>query len=382
VRILHLLKTTGIAGAETHLLALASGLRLRGLEVSLLILEDPSRPASTLRKEAEKLGLQTQTIPIYAHLDPTLLPRLAPILRRSPFDILHAHLPHAEVYGALALRGIPASRFVITRHSDNPFRRNPFWQLVFAPSWRRANKIIAISEAVGRAMIQSEHIPSDRIAVIPYGLNGEEFASRAIRGGLRRELGVSEGPLVGFVGRLARPKGPDLLLRAFAEIQPQETGAHLVMAGDGPWRQPLLRLRRDLGLKNVHFLGWREDVASVLADLDVVVMPSRWEGFGLVALQAMALEKPVIATRVSALPEVVADAVSGVLVPPEDPSSLSREIVRLLRDPALASRLGHAGTLRARQEFSLEQMMSKTQGVYRQVLEGESSADRGPTPRV
>jgi glycosyltransferase involved in cell wall biosynthesis len=375
VRVLHLLKTTGIAGAEAHLLALTSGLQTQGVDVSWLVLEDPSRPATSLLHETDKLGIPVQTIPIYAHLDPTLLGRLVRRLQQRPSDIVHAHLPHAEVYGAVSLREAPASRFVITRHSDNPFRRNPLWRVVFASSWKRASRIIAISEAVSRAMTQFEHIPSEKIAVIPYGLDGREFARSAVRGRLRSELRITHGPLVGYVGRLARPKGPDILLRAFAEIQPQEPEMHLVVAGDGPWREKLLRLGRDLGLENAHFLGWRQDVASIMADLDLVVMPSRWEGFGLVALQAMSLGKPVIASRVSALPEIVADGATGLLVPPEEPSVLGREILRLVRDPTLAARMGQEGFVRAQREFVVERMVSRTLQVYQQVL-NEGGAQR------
>jgi len=382
VRILHLLKATGIAGAETHLLVLLSGLRGQGVDVSLLVLEDPSRPVPDLLEQAKALGVEAQAVPIYAHLDPTLPGRLNEVLRPWSFDILHAHLPHAEIYGALALRQRPQARFAITRHSDNPFRRNPVLRLVFTPSWRRANSLIAISEAVRQSMIRREHIPSERIVVIPYGLDSQKFVAGAVPGRLRSELGIPDSPLVGFVGRLARPKGADTLLRAFVHVELQEPQAQLVIAGDGPWRQRLVRLGGDLGLRNVHFLGWREDVASILADLDVVAMPSRWEGFGLVALEAMSLGKPVIATRVSALPEVVADGVTGLLAPPEDPASLAEEILKLLRNPALARRMGQAGLRRVRQEFGVDRMISSTLRVYGQILEEDAPAGRTASPRV
>lgn len=367
MKILHLLKATGIAGAESHLLVLMSGLVTQGMEVSLIVLEDPTRRVPKLLKRAQELGAEARAVPIYAHLDPTLPSRLIRALRARPFDILHAHLPHAEVYGDLALHRAPERGFVITRHSDNPFRRSPLLKPIFANSLGRAQKVIAISEAVRHAMIQVEGVPSEKIAVIPYGLDSRGFRSGLVPGRLRSELGVPDDPLVGFVGRLARPKGVDTLLRAFGEVEEEEPRARLVIAGDGPWRKRLMRLGRELGLKNVYFLGWREDVAAIMADLDVLAMPSRWEGFGLVALQAMSLGKPVIASRVSALPEVIADGVTGLLVPPEEPSSLARGILRLIHEPELAAQMGQAGCRRVMQEFTVERMVSATVGVYQQV---------------
>lgn len=369
MRVLHLLKATGIAGAETHLLVLLAGLKGQGVEVSLLVLEDPSHPVPELLQKAQVLGVNARAVPIHAHLDPALPGRLARVLGMLRFDILHAHLPHAEVYGALALPGRPQTRFVISRHSDNPFRRNLLLQLVFAPSWKRADRLIAISEAVRQSMVRFERIPTERITVIPYGLDSEEFVASAVPGRLRSELDLRDAPLVGFVGRLARPKGADTLLRAFVHVERQEPQTHLVVAGDGPWRQRLVRLGRDLGLRNVHFLGWRKDTASVLADLDLVAMPSRWEGFGLVALEAMALGKAVVATRVSALPEVVADGVTGLLAGPEDPTSLAEGILQLLQNPALARRMGEEGSRRVRQEFGVDRMITRTLHVYSQVVD-------------
>jgi glycosyltransferase involved in cell wall biosynthesis len=368
LKILHLVKATGIAGAETHLLVLMSGLVKQGMEVSLIVLEDPTRRVPGLLETARGMGVEALAVPIYAHLDPGLPSRLTRTFRPRPFDILHAHLPHAEVYGARVLGGLPQAGFVITRHSDNPFRRSPLFRLVFTPSWKRAGKIIAISEAVRRSMIRSEHVPSERIAVIPYGLDSQEFHAGLVPGRLKSGLGIPDAPLVGFVGRLVRPKGVDTLLRAFVEVERREPRAQLVIVGDGPWRQRLVHLGRDLGLSTVHFLGWREDVVSIMADLDVLVMPSRWEGFGLVALEAMSLGKPVIATRVSALPEVIAEGVTGLLVPAEDPSSLAREILKLLRDPILATRMGQAGSQRVRREFTVDRMVSSTIQVYHQIL--------------
>ncbi len=140
-----------------------------------------------------------------------------------------------------------------------------------------------------------EKVEGEKIETIPYGLDTEVFARSAHPGAFRRSRGID--PL-GGVHRPAHPaEGLDLSLRAFALVEHRHPSARLVLAGDGTDRAGLRRLAKSLGLRRVDFLGWRNDAVDILADLDLLVMPSRWEGFGLVALEAMAMGKPVVASR-------------------------------------------------------------------------------------
>src|SRR5512136_4059 len=179
MRSLHLIKTTGIAGAETHLLALLPALRALGVESGIVLLEDPRRPQDELRSRCERLGIPVRTLPILWHIDTSLPARLADALRREPFDLLHAHLPHGEVYGEIAMRSLPGRPMVISRHNDDRFRRWPALRWIFAPSLRRAVRIIAISQAVRRFLVEAEGVQAEKITVIPYGLDVESFARAA-----------------------------------------------------------------------------------------------------------------------------------------------------------------------------------------------------------
>jgi glycosyltransferase involved in cell wall biosynthesis len=366
-RILHLLKATGIAGAESHLLALLPALRPLGFESEVMLLEDPNQPQAELRRQLEDGGAAVRTLPIRWHLDPSLPARLSTALRARPFAILHAHLPHGEVYGELAMRDFPERPFVVSRHNDDRFRRWLPLRLAFAPSLRRADAIIAISGSVRRFLIEAEHAPQDKIVCIPYGIDAPGFSARAVAGAFRRELGVGAQPLAVFVGRLTAQKGVDTLLQAFARVEAAVPGATLALAGDGPQRRILERLTTSLGLRQVRFLGWRTDIPSLLSDADLLAMPSRWEGFGLTALEAMALAKPVVASRVSALPEIIADGETGLLVAPDDPESLAAAIIRMLRDRAAAIEFGRAGSELVRREFTVERMARQTADVYRRI---------------
>jgi len=374
LRALHLLKATGIAGAETHLLALLPALRDFEVTSALLIMEDPRLPQGEFAARAEAAGVPTARVPISAHIDPFVVRRLRRAMGGleqrgpggAPFDLLHAHLPHGEVYGAHVARAYPRMHFLITRHSDDHFRRSRLLRPVFAPPLQLAERIIAISHAVARSIMALEGVPPAKIEVVHYGLAGEAFAGTARRGSLRAELGLIDEPLIGFVGRLVTEKGVDVLLRAFAEVVRDMPRAHLALAGDGRLMGEMRALAGSLGLARAHFLGWRGDIASLMADVDVLAVPSRSEGFGLVVLQAMALARPVVASRVTALPEIVEPGQTGTLVPPDDPASLARALTEILQSADRGAALGRAGRSRLEREFTLERMASHTAQVYRE----------------
>ena len=165
---------------------------------------------------------------------------------------------------------------------------------------------------------------------------------------------------------MAEQKGLIYGLRAFAQVAARFPHAHYVIAGDGPLRPQLEAEAARLGVApNVHFLGWRDDARAIMAGLDVLLAPSLWEGFGLVFLEAMALRVPVIATRVSAIPEVVIDGETGWLVPPRDPDATGAALGEALADPSAARLRGANGRRRLAERFSPEVMVERTLALYR-----------------
>lgn len=367
MRIVHVCKMTGVAGTETHLLALLPGLRAQGLDVRLIVLVEPDRPLDEYVARMNTLGVPTHTLPIHRDLDPALIGRLAGHLRDTQADAVHTHLIHADLHGALAALGAGTRRLYCSGHNDDPFRRRLPIRLFQAWFWRKANAGIAISEAVRQFMIRVEFAPPSKIRTIHYGLDANTMPTVPdIRNRLRAELGLAPDVLVvGSVCRLIEQKGLVYALQAFRHIA-DISSAHYVLVGDGPLREALSAQAVSLGIADrVHFLGWRPDARALYPAFDVFLMPSLWEGFGLVILEAMAARLPVIASRVSALPEIVADGVTGYHSVPGDPTSIATRLRTLLTDPHQRRAMGEAGYQRLRNEFSNQRMIDRTIELYR-----------------
>ncbi|NDJ51544.1 MAG: glycosyltransferase, partial [Chloroflexi bacterium] len=214
----HIIKATGISGAEKHLLTLLPGLVDEGIDVCLLILEDPAQPVPHFVERAEALGVPAKTVPILHHIDSGLLPRLRWHLEAQRPDILHTHLFHADTYGLLAkgLAGVPYA--VSSRHNDDRFRSNRAFKVFNRYVSGSADRLIAISDHIARFTVEVEGLPAQRIVTIPYGLAPTASAS-SLRVQQRTDWGYDdETPVIGFFGRLVEQKGVDVLLQAFAEV--------------------------------------------------------------------------------------------------------------------------------------------------------------------
>lgn len=363
----HIFKITGVSGSENHLLTLASHLDYGQYRLTFCLLVEREPDLSAYVAALEAIGVEVVCFPIRADLDPLLLWQLVRFLRAQKPDIVHTHLIHGDLYGTLAARlaGVP---FVVSsKHNDDVFRQRGFYAWLDCAMARYQNRIITISHHLKRFHVDVEGLPVDKIVTIHYGLDPNAFLQDVGEGvDMRAELDIpADAPLVGVVGRLTEQKGHAYLLDAFVTVVQELPSARLLVVGDGELRSTLERQAARLGLYgSVAFIGRREDVPRIMMALDVLVMPSLWEGFGLVLLEAMAADKPVVASQVSAIPEIVADGETGLLVPPKDSEDLSRALLALLRDPTRAREMGRQGRQRLEQEFTMARMVEQTQGVY------------------
>lgn len=227
----------------------------------------------------------------------------------------------------------------------------------------RVDRFLAVSDAVKRGLVKTG-VPAERIRVVYPAIDVDALGAEAHGQVLE---GLPEGrPLVGMLGRLEPVKGAGYLVAAVGRVRESLPRAAVVIAGDGSERPRLERLAAESG---VTLIGNVSCASRFLAALDVVVVPSLSEAFGLVAAEASALGKSVIATRTGGLPEVVEHGVSGLLVPPRDPAALADAIVLLLRDPDMRARMGEAGQQVVRERFGLGRMADELVAVYRDVVE-------------
>lgn len=368
MRVVHLSKVTGVAGSEGHLLRLLPGLARRGVDVHMIILEDAHHPVEPFSRALRAQDVEVETLPISHDIDPGLPGRLTRRFRDLQPDLVHTHLIHADLYGlpAAARAGVPFA--VSARHNDDAFRYNPLVKWVNRRAMRHAQRVVVISHALARFVVEVEGIDPARVVTVHYGFEAPPPDPEARRTA-RLTLGYTDELLVGVFGRLVRQKGVDVLLDAFAAVQPRQPEARLIVIGDGPLRADLEKQTYDLGLDGVvRFTGWIEQARRLMPACDVIVVPSRWEGFGLVTLEAMGHARPLIASRTSALPEIVIDGDTGVLVPPEDSVALAAAIDALLSDKHKAETYGMAGYKRLVCDFSIEKMVEATLNVYHDVI--------------
>jgi len=294
-------------------------------------------------------------------------------LRRRTPALVHCHTGRANWVGAIGARfaQVPA---LSTRRMDRRVSRGLRTRWLYRRLLRR---VAAISPAVERRLLDARVAP-ERIRVIWSAVDPEALRPSAPREELRARLGAApETACLLVAANLVRRKGVDVLLDAFAALA---TRAHcaLWIAGDGPERAALEAAATRLGVaEQVSFLGRRGDVPDLLEACDVFVLPSRQEGLGVAALEAMARARPVLASAVGGLAEIVIPEQTGLLVPPGDAAALASALERLVRDPALARRLGAAGAKRVAEHFLAEQMVAGYETLYREILRDDARA-RGP----
>jgi glycosyltransferase involved in cell wall biosynthesis len=327
----------------------------------------------TLQRSMRASGAGTFSLHARARWQfPLAAARLSALLRRERITVVHAHCFDPTFLGLIAAR-MAGCRFIFTRHhADHNIRLNKRWHTAI-DSWcaKRADHVIAVSEATRRIMMEVEGVPGRQITVIYNGMEPlREPAEDNVRR-VREELDLADRPMCLMIARLHEEKGHRYLFAAVPEIVARLPGMVFLLAGEGPDRAALEAEVRERGLAPVvRFLGRRDDISALIKLAAVVVLPSLAESFGFVLAEAMSLGKPVVATAIGGIPEVVTDEQTGLLVPPADPGRLAAALCRILTDPALAGRLGEAGRRHATR-FGFDTMMRGYEAVYQQVLQGE-----------
>jgi glycosyltransferase involved in cell wall biosynthesis len=294
--------------------------------------------------------------------------QLAGKLQALELDLVHTNTLKAHVVGGLAAR---RNGWPLIWHLRDILAPGPARRVLWEAARRMRPHVVCISEAVAATLPEGE--PSRQ--VIYNGTPLERFGLRQPGAGLRAELGLEGAEAVlAIVSRLTPWKGHQALLRALTEVLRRHPQTVLLVVGEPAfWNEEysdeLQRLAAELGVSEAtRFTGYREDVPEVLALTDVFVLPSTDEPFGRVIVEAMAMERPVVATETGGVPEIVVPGETGMLVPPEDPAALAEAIVALLGDPQRGREMGRRGRERVLEHFDARRTVAQVQQVYEEVL--------------
>jgi glycosyltransferase involved in cell wall biosynthesis len=367
VKVLHVQKVGGIGGSERHLLSLLPALVDAGVEVRMYVAATDR--AADFINQLHQLGVPHSAVSAGPDANPLLLGSLWRDVRRFRPDLVHTHLVHADLHGQLAAR-LAGTRGISSVHGTPRFYLREPYRTARRTAGRWTTRTIAISEHVRGFVERLGLARAGTIRTVHYGIDASGWPSSSEeRRAVRANLGFANGDVVvGVASRLIAGKGHPVLLEAHARASREVPRLRLVIAGDGPLRVELERQASDLACdRRVRFTGFIADVRSFMGACDVFAFPTQpelGEGFGLAALEAMAASRPVIATRVGSLPEVVRDNVTGLLVEPGSVEDLAAALVHLAKNAGLRKRMGERARTRAQEDFSLELMIERTLAVY------------------
>jgi glycosyltransferase involved in cell wall biosynthesis len=373
-----------MGGPALHVAYLASGLREHGYDTTL-VAGSLARGEDSMEFVADELGVKVERLPglrrdISPIRDVLAVLRLAQLIRRERPTILHTHTAKAGAVGRLAALVSGDARPPIVVHTFHghvlrgyfgPLRTLGFRLL---ERWlaRGTDALVAVSPEVRDDLVRLGVAPREKFTVVRLGIELEERLGdgRNGRDETRRVLGIApERFIVGWIGRMTGVKRTGDVLLAFKELRERGVDALLCMVGDGPEREQVEQRAHDLGImRDTLFLGYQEDVAPFYSAFDALILPSGNEGTPVSAMESLAAGRPVVATRVGGVPDVVRDGEDGFLVELGDVRGLAGALVRLAENPELRVRMGEAGRARVLPRYAVQRLVDDVDRLYRSLL--------------
>jgi glycosyltransferase involved in cell wall biosynthesis len=371
VKVLQLITRLDWGGAPRLFLKLIRGLKEQGIEIAMA--SGPSRqPEEDPEKFSHKFHIPYHHIP---HLRRDIAPihdvislfEIIALIRRERPTLLHTHTTKAGILGRIA-GGITRTTTIHTPHGHlfyGYFGKGKQRLYIFLErlAARFCERIITITEDERLEYLKRKIGEEKKVVTIYNGIDIKRYPGDGKK--VRAELRIAQRALVvGFVGRLEEVKGPHLFVDAAILIGSTHPQTYFLMIGDGPMKEKLIK--RAQRVPRFHFVGHSEDITDAIAALDLIIIPSLNDGFNLVAVEAMASSKPIVATAVGGLPEVVGEG--GTLVKPDDTKGLVQQAIQLINKPELRKKLGEKGRKRAEALFDWDVCLQKTLDIYHQVL--------------
>jgi glycosyltransferase involved in cell wall biosynthesis len=382
-RILRVIARLNMGGPALHVSYLTKGLETRGYHTTL-VAGKLARGEDSMSYVADELGVEVVPLvamhrdvsPVY---DPVAVTRLVGEIRRVRPHILHTHTAKAGAVGRAAalLAGDARPPVIVHTYHGHVLRgyfdpmRTQFFRETERALARHTNRLIAVGPQVRDDLVELGVAPAEKFSVIRLGIDLESRVLTADRRAEFRHLfGIPEDRfVVGWIGRMTAIKRVPDILAAFKALRDRGVEATLCLVGDGPDRDAVEQLASDLGIvRDILFVGYQRDVAPYYAFFDAFLLPSANEGTPVVAIEALASERPVVATRVGGVPDVVDDGEDGFLVEVGDIPALADRLEQLARDPELRARMGKAGRERVVPRYRVERLVDDVDTLYRELL--------------
>jgi glycosyltransferase involved in cell wall biosynthesis len=354
--IVHSEWSDGFGGQEHRILLECREMARRGHRVHIAC-----RPEAALFGKAKEAGIPVTPVPIRSSADLSGIAAMIRLFRRQKVHVVNTHSGRDSWVGSMAAKIAGVPLLIRTRHISVPIRRHAF-NLVY----RWPDGYITTGEMI-REHFLAEGIPADRVVSIPTGVDPERFSPTVDGSRVRKEFGITQDTfLVSMVGVLRSWKRHDLFLEAVRHLKERGLPVRALVAGEGPQRENISEAIRERGLSDtVTMTGYREDVPEILAASNVLVLPSdRFEGVPQVILQALAMGRPVVASPVGGIPEVVHPEETGLLCPTGDAAACAEALARVAGDPALGVRLGKAGRDLVLARHTVGAMCDRTERFY------------------
>ena len=347
-------------GAEVWLMDVMHGLTRRGHEVTLVC-----RPGTILEKNARAEHFDVVAVSMRGDFDPGTVWKMRRLMRARHIDVVSTNMDKELRFGGLAARLAGKVAVVPSREVDYPLKNKLHYRFTYN---RLADHVLANSASTKHSLLMNAPwLNPDRVDVIYKGIDPAPYAVDPGDGpALRRELGIPDAaPVIGFVGQIIERKGIRDLIEAIPRIVEKVPGMKLVLVGEGKLSEFLEAKARELGVsEHVIACGFRKDIPAVMKAIDLLVLPSVVEGFGYVLVEAMAAGKPVVATHVSSIPEIVEDGVTGILVDVHNPEQLASACVTLLTMPDRGRAMGERGRRIVLEKFTLERMVDRIEATF------------------
>jgi len=388
VKVLRVIARLNVGGPALHVAYLTAGLAERGYDTTL-VAGTIARGEESMAFVADAHNVHVETLSdLHREISPIrdlrAILRLARLIRRERPAILHTHTAKAGAVGRIAALLAGDARPPIVVHTFHGhvlrgyFGRTMTFGFRTLERWlaRTTTSLVAVSPEVRDDLVALRVAPASKFTVVRLGIDlAHRIASDgAQRRETRRQMGLRDDAfVVGWVGRMTAVKNTDSLVRALQALVDLGVDARLLLVGDGPDRDHLERYAHELGvMKRCLFLGYQEDVARFYDAIDALVLPSVNEGTPVSVIEALAAERPAVATRVGGTPDIIRDGIDGFLVDPADPDDLAERLAELARDAPRRAAMGAAGRARVLERYAVSRLIDDIDRLYRELL-----AERG-----